>query len=226
MLFGWEMKLGRIKHFGATQSSSSSRTTAAVNECHRRTKRAHTAKSNHHTARKTCLSSHLPVGLGVFPHCLLLVGRQMEVHEMVQHWNFTLYVTAISQLIPLGPRRRCTYAHTSLHTRTHTHTYTTRSDVHRKSYCHELRAYYSTQCVIIRKHCFITCSCTVILTTQHTTILPSKDIINSPCLKIQFPFRDLTWISTVPVSAVAVTVLSNSTTQLKDRSVPRKQMGR
>lgn len=138
MLFGWEMKLGRIKHFGATQSSSSSRTTAAVNECHRRTKRAHTAKSNHHTARKTCLSSHLPVGLGVFPHCLLLVGRQMEVHEMVQHWNFTLYVTAISQLIPLGPRRRCTYAHTSLHTRTHTHTYTTRSDVHRKSYCIEM----------------------------------------------------------------------------------------
>lgn len=35
--------------------------------------RAHTAKSHHHTIQRTCLSSHLPVGLGVFPHSLLLV---------------------------------------------------------------------------------------------------------------------------------------------------------
>lgn len=47
------------------------------------TKKEHTTKSHSHTTQKTCLSSHLLVGLGLFPHILLLVERQMETHEMM-----------------------------------------------------------------------------------------------------------------------------------------------
>lgn len=68
-------------------TKSSKESQMLVNVTHEKlvlTEKAHTAKSCQHTTQRTCLSSHLPVGLGVFPHSLLLVERQMEAHEMMQ----------------------------------------------------------------------------------------------------------------------------------------------
>lgn len=68
-----------------------------TSECHKGTtcvgqENRHSKKSHNHTIQRTCLSSHLPVGLGVFPHSLLL-ERQMEACEI---WQSEPHSTVIS----------------------------------------------------------------------------------------------------------------------------------
>lgn len=85
------------------------------------TEKAHTTKSHHHTPQRTCLSSHLLVGLGVSPRSLLLLGRQMEAHEVMELWNLALEglrVTLACQHVLCVLEHRCAYTH-RVRTRTH-----------------------------------------------------------------------------------------------------------
>lgn len=78
------------------------------------TEKAHTTKSQHRTPQRTCLSSHLLVGLGVSPRSLLLLGRQMEAREVMALWNLTLEglrVTLACRHIQRVLNHRCAYNH-------------------------------------------------------------------------------------------------------------------
>ena len=83
------------------------------------TERAHTAKSHHHTIQRTCLSSHLLVGLGVFPHSLLLVREidggisndgALKPYGTVSRINMATHIVcALKQM----------HIHPQIHTQTH-----------------------------------------------------------------------------------------------------------
>lgn len=78
--------------------------------------KAHTANSRSHTIQRTCLSSHLPAGLGVFPHSLLLVEGQMEAHEIpytgtVNHINMATHSCMCSKHIYI---HRATHKHAAI----------------------------------------------------------------------------------------------------------------
>lgn len=66
--------------------------------------RKNTLQSHHHTTHKTCLSSRLPVGLGLFPHILLLV--ETDGHS----WNEGVLKPYIGAT--LCAQTRCTHRHT------------------------------------------------------------------------------------------------------------------